>query len=587
MPAGPDGSPRPGTPGPEQRDLHSLTPRYQRPLPHMSMLEQHEVAAYLLKRRLVSRRAIVSGRLRIADASSRNRNYRVSGGPGESYLLKQGLVADSAHSLANEVALYRRLTAGDGALAACVPRLHGHDRRARRSSSSSGSPAARTCSPCIGGGRAARPGSRRALGRALATIHARRARRRGAARRRALGALSAPPAAGGAALPQRRRASSSSRGCRPTRGWARRSTRCARAGAAEALVHRDVKWANCIAYATGAGPGRASGRRASSSSTGRWPAGAIRPSTSARRSATFSAVASSTAAAAGAVRPAAAAFWRAYVRTRRLDARAADRLLSARRATPAPGSCRAAYEHTQETPHVTDARRRGVALAPSMLPLARGDLLLGRAARGSRRGRYEVQVAAALDAVALRPPDAFLWFGRRETVDGAEDSLVGAHRAAAVRGLLRRGSATPPARRAGRRCRRRRRVRRALSQANGGRGAWQEGWRVAAPATDDGVTVVRAGRPQLLAPADEVRVAGGDDAAVLQPKELRGVSPGVLRRARRSRLRADGRARRAVLGHRRRRRGDARRAGRRTRCNGAGVAFRLELLDNPARYGRA
>ncbi|MEA2194609.1 MAG: hypothetical protein QOG42_1043, partial [Solirubrobacteraceae bacterium] len=34
----------------------------------------------------------------------------------------------------------------------------------------------------------------------------------------------------------------------------------------------------------------------------------------------------------------------------------------------------------------------------------------------SRAERYEAQVAAALDAVALRPPAAFLWFGRRETV---------------------------------------------------------------------------------------------------------------------------------------------------------------------------
>lgn len=96
------------------------------------MLEQHEVAAYLLARRLVRRRSIVSGSLRISDASSRNRNVHVSGGAGESLLLKQGIAADSAASLRNEVALYRRLTAAGGggsALAACVPRLHGHDPR--------------------------------------------------------------------------------------------------------------------------------------------------------------------------------------------------------------------------------------------------------------------------------------------------------------------------------------------------------------------------------------------------------------------------------------------------------------------------
>jgi aminoglycoside phosphotransferase (APT) family kinase protein len=93
----------------------------------MPMLEQHEVAAYLLERGLVSRRSIVSGQLRIVDASRRNRNFRVSGGPGESYLLKQGIAADSAETLGNEVALYRRLAASAAPIASCIPRLHGYD----------------------------------------------------------------------------------------------------------------------------------------------------------------------------------------------------------------------------------------------------------------------------------------------------------------------------------------------------------------------------------------------------------------------------------------------------------------------------
>ena len=216
----------------------------------MSMLEQHEVAAYLLKRRLVSRRSIVSGRLRIADASSRNRNFRVSGGPGESYLLKQGIVADSAASLANEVALYRRLTAaghGGGPLAACVPQLHGHDRRrgililewiaggedllalhTRRG----------RCSPV--------PAA--ALGRALATIHA--VTPDGEALREDppwVLALHRPP------LEALRYLSAGSI------EFVTRLQADARLGTAldalredwrpAALVHRDVKWANCIAFA--------------------------------------------------------------------------------------------------------------------------------------------------------------------------------------------------------------------------------------------------------------------------------------------------------------------------------------------------
>ncbi len=89
----------------------------------MQLLESHEVADYLLARRLLSRRSIVSGHLRITDVSSRNRNLRVSGGPGESYLLKQGVAADSGQTLDNEVALYRRLSPRG----APVPRLVAHD----------------------------------------------------------------------------------------------------------------------------------------------------------------------------------------------------------------------------------------------------------------------------------------------------------------------------------------------------------------------------------------------------------------------------------------------------------------------------
>lgn len=85
----------------------------------MSMLEQHEVAAYLLARRLVRRRSIVSGSLRISDASSRNRNFRVSGGAGESLLRKQGVAADSAASLD---ALHHRRGRPSATLAAALGR---------------------------------------------------------------------------------------------------------------------------------------------------------------------------------------------------------------------------------------------------------------------------------------------------------------------------------------------------------------------------------------------------------------------------------------------------------------------------------
>lgn len=87
------------------------------------MLEQHEVAAYLLERGLLRRSSIVSGALRVSDASSRNRNHRVRAAPGESYLLKQGSVADAAGGeaparraaeIAAEIAASRHAASLDG-----------------------------------------------------------------------------------------------------------------------------------------------------------------------------------------------------------------------------------------------------------------------------------------------------------------------------------------------------------------------------------------------------------------------------------------------------------------------------------------
>ena len=220
----------------------------------MSMLEQHEVAAYLLARRLVRRRSIVSGSLRISDASSRNRNFRVSGGTGESLLLKQGVAADSAASLANEVALYRRLTAADGGhgtLAACVPRLHGHD--ARRGI---------LILEWIAGGedldalhhRRGRPPATlaAALGRALAAVHA-VARDEQALREDAPWVLSLhrPP------LEARRYLSAASVELigllQADAGVGAALDELRDRWNAERLVHRDVKWANCIAYPAAAG----------------------------------------------------------------------------------------------------------------------------------------------------------------------------------------------------------------------------------------------------------------------------------------------------------------------------------------------
>ena len=322
------------------------------------MLEQHEVAAYLLKRRLVSRRSIVAGDLRIADASSRNRNYRVSGGPGESYLLKQGIAADSAQSLRNEAALYRRLTRGAGP-AGCVPALHGYD-RARGI----------LILEWIAGGedldalhrRRGRPAPvlAAALGRALAAIHA-APRDDEALREDAPWVLSLhrPP------LEALRYLSAASI------ELVRRLQGDDRLGAALdelrdmwrplALVHRDVKWANCIAHP---------------------PAGGVRPTRIALvdwemagwgdpafdvGSALSDYAAFGLDGPPGATGPASTAFWAAYVRAARLDEPAAARLLERSVRFAGARLVQSAYEHTQETTTMSERIVRVVGLARNLL----------------------------------------------------------------------------------------------------------------------------------------------------------------------------------------------------------------------------
>jgi aminoglycoside phosphotransferase (APT) family kinase protein len=305
-------------------------------------LEQHEVAAYLLQRRLISRRSIVSGRLRIADASSRNRNFRVSGEAGESYLLKQGLAADSAHTLANEVALYRRLAP----TASWIPRLYDFD--AGRGL---------LILEWIAGGedllRRGRisPTLAAALGRVFAELHAvapdeQELRRDApwvlALRRPTLEAVRYLSAASVALVKVLQADEAFARGMDDLRdGWS-----------CEALVHRDVKWANCIAHAA---PGAA---RATRISLVDWEmAGWGDPAFD---------VGSALSECVGAT-AVAQALWRAYVRDRRLDAPAASRLIE--RAVRFAGArlVQTAYEHTQEVRSLSAAVRADLRVARRLL----------------------------------------------------------------------------------------------------------------------------------------------------------------------------------------------------------------------------
>jgi hypothetical protein len=96
------------------------------------MLEQGEVASYLLERKLVSAESIVAGDLQIVDVSRRNRNYKVISERGPSYLLKQGISAEGMATLAHEAAVYRLFDAASRTdrLHRYLPRCYGYDAEA-------------------------------------------------------------------------------------------------------------------------------------------------------------------------------------------------------------------------------------------------------------------------------------------------------------------------------------------------------------------------------------------------------------------------------------------------------------------------
>lgn len=327
----------------------------------MPMLEQHEVAGYLLKRRLLSRRCIVAGSVRVGDASSRNRNFRVVGGaPGESVLVKQGIAADSAHTLANEAALYARLSRGGGVPAACVPRLHRYDAAAgilllewiedgvdlERHVAARGG---------CGSGLAA------ALGRALAAVHA---IERDAEELREdapwVLALHRPP------LEALRYFSAAS--VQLVRGLQDDAALCARfdelrvGWRADTLVHRDIKWANCIAHPAPGGTRPARIKLVDWEMAG-WgdPAFDVGSAFS-----DFAAFGLDRAAPAGG-RPPSAALWHAYVRAAGLDDRAAARLLERSVRFAGARLVQSAYEYTQEATVMSSRVQRLVALARELL----------------------------------------------------------------------------------------------------------------------------------------------------------------------------------------------------------------------------
>ena len=91
------------------------------------MIDQHDVAGYLLERLLLDPAAVVDGELVIRDVSSRNRNYRVECRGGPSYLVKQPVADDGIWTVTNEAGIYQRLAQGEDFMAPYLPGFYGYD----------------------------------------------------------------------------------------------------------------------------------------------------------------------------------------------------------------------------------------------------------------------------------------------------------------------------------------------------------------------------------------------------------------------------------------------------------------------------
>lgn len=208
-------------------------------------LEQSQVAHYLLALGLVNPRAVLEEDFTVTDVSRRNAVFVVTSSHGPTYVVKQaGAVPGAADTLAREAAVLRALPPLAGLT---VPVLAHHDRASARLVLRS--PAA---TREWGDGRSSRGPSvlrARALGRALAAVHAARP------------VLQAPPVGErlwGLSLPEpaHERLHDLSAGAldvlervQASRELCDRLRRLRDGASADGFVHGDVRWDNCLALA--------------------------------------------------------------------------------------------------------------------------------------------------------------------------------------------------------------------------------------------------------------------------------------------------------------------------------------------------
>jgi hypothetical protein len=97
------------------------------------MLTQHEVISYLLEHRLIQAASIVAGDLIVEDVSRRNRNFKIISQHGPCYLIKQGVGPEGTATVAREGAMYQLLCAAGSKhqFDRYLPLCYGYDEQAQ------------------------------------------------------------------------------------------------------------------------------------------------------------------------------------------------------------------------------------------------------------------------------------------------------------------------------------------------------------------------------------------------------------------------------------------------------------------------
>jgi aminoglycoside phosphotransferase (APT) family kinase protein len=210
------------------------------PLPHA------EVARYALARELIAPAQIAAGDLVVRDLSSRNRVYALESRRGPSWLLKQGVGATGAAMVANEAHTYASMQALGGAIKRHLPRWRGYDEH-RGVLALELLPAARSLRLVNQRRRRAPITAARSLGRALGRIH------RATIQPVAAPAATWPPSG---LLIHRpgvellREGSTAAielvKIVQQTAGFPERLEELRMEWQPRALIHRDIKWDNCL-----------------------------------------------------------------------------------------------------------------------------------------------------------------------------------------------------------------------------------------------------------------------------------------------------------------------------------------------------